>query len=347
MEIARAIAQSAEVLVFDEPTAALTQAESESLLSTIRALRRSGVGILFISHKLDEVVEISDRVSVIRDGQCAIAGAAMSELTTKDLILAMVGLDIAPIGEIAQPGTRTVLDVVGMRIDANTDPIDFSIKAGEVVGLAGIIGCGMDRIAAAIVGAEMPASGRIMIDAERLVRGDRAYAVGAGVGYVPPDRHSEGLFDVLAAVTNTSASLLKSLTRGGAIQSRRERKNALDVLARVSLHPLELNREARLFSGGNQQKLVVARNLSIPQLKLLVMSEPTRGVDVAARRAIHACILEAAARGVAVIVASSDIDELIDVSHRILIVQRQAIAGSFERGAARPAIIDALAEKSR
>jgi len=344
LEVARAIAQNAAVLIFDEPTAALTQAESDSLLAMIRTLRDSGVGILFISHKLDEVVEISDRVSVIRDGQCAIAGAAMAELTTKDLIRAMVGLDVAPIGEIARPGAETVLDVAGLRIEPGSAPIDFSVKAGEVVGLAGIVGCGSDRIAAAIVGAEMPASGRVTIDGQPLVRGDRAFAVGAGVGYVPPDRHSEGLFNVLTAVTNTSASLLRFVTKGGAIHRRKERANALEVLSRVALHPLELDREASQFSGGNQQKLVVARNLSIPQLKLLVMSEPTRGVDVSARRAIHKGILDAAAMGVAVVVASSDIEELIDISHRILIVQRQAITGGFERGAARPAIVDALAE---
>lgn len=345
LEIARSISRKARVLILDEPTAALTRSESGALIATIRRLRASGVGVLFISHKLEEVEELADRVTVIRDGICVISGAEMSGLGQEDLVLAMVGHTVSAVAGIAPPGDRIVLETTDLKIRDDAQPVNITIKAGEIVGLAGIVGCGADQIAATIAGAERPLDGSINVDGTPMIPGDRVFAVAHGVGYVPPDRHSEGLYSILKAVTNASASKLRALAKAGTLRRRRvERDGALEWLERLSLHPLDLDMEASKFSGGNQQKLVVARNLCIPDLRLMVMSEPTRGVDVAARQSIHQAIVDAAARGAAVLIATSDVDELLELSHRILVVRHHCIESTFERGASRPTIVNALAE---
>lgn len=343
LEIARAIAQEAKVLVLDEPTAALTHAESEILLKTIERLRERGTAILFISHKLDEVVAVADRLTVIRDGVCAIQGALVAETSTRDIVLAMVGKDVAPITEIAPHGEDKLVSVRNLRLRDGTTPVDFEVARGEIVGLAGIVGSGADRIAEAIAGAVVPFSGSIWIDGTRIACGRRRDAVASGIGFVPTDRHADGVFGILGVVQNTSAASHAQLTRWGVLDRHREHQKAHDMLERIGLFPLRLDLEAADFSGGNQQKLVIARNLLIEGLRLLVMSEPTRGVDVAARRAIHEVVLEASKAGVAVVFASSDIDELLGICHRILIVQDQTVTGSFARGAQRKEIIGALA----
>jgi len=343
LEIARAIAQEAKVLVLDEPTAALTHAESEVLLQTIDKLRARGTAILFISHKLDEVVAVADRLTVIRDGVGAINGAMMENISTRDIVLAMVGKDVAPITEIAPHKEDVVVAIRDLRLREGAEPVCFEVARGEVVGLAGIVGSGADRIAEAIAGAAEPVSGEVMIDEATMRAGRRKEAVANGIGFVPTDRHADGVFSILGVLQNTSAASHGVISRWGFLRKRQEHRQARDILERIGLFPFQLEFEAADFSGGNQQKLVVARNLLIDGLKLLVMCEPTRGVDVAARRAIHEVVLEASQRGVCVIVASSDIDELLSICHRVLIVQDQAITGAFARGAQRQDIIGALA----
>ena len=343
LEIARAIAQDARVLVLDEPTAALTHTESEVLLATIDTLRRKGTAILFISHKLDEVVAIADRITVIRDGHCAIAGVPAAQLSAPEIVLAMVGKDVQPITRISPHAGEVVAQISGLRVRPEAKPVEFSVARGEIVGLAGIIGSGADQIACAIAGGIRPLSGGVHIGGQAIPGGQRKAAVAAGIGFVPTDRHADGVFNILGVVHNTSAASLSSNVRWGLVNTGGEHMAAHDILQRIGLHPFRMDYEAANFSGGNQQKLVVARNLLIDGLNLLVMSEPTRGVDVAARRAIHEIILEASEAGVAVIVASSDIDELLSICHRIFVVQNHEIKGAFERGADRQHVIDALA----
>jgi ABC-type sugar transport system ATPase subunit len=221
--------------------------------------------------------------------------------------------------------------------------VEFEVARGEIVGLAGIVGSGADRIAEAIAGAIESVSGGVWIDGVPVDTGRRKDAVANGIGFVPTDRHTDGVFGVLGVLPNTSAASHGVIAKRGLLRRQIERRQASDMLQRIGLFPFRLEFEAADFSGGNQQKLVIARNLLIDGLRLLVMSEPTRGVDVAARRAIHEAVLEASQAGVAVIVASSDIDELLSICHRVLIVQDQAVTGVFARGARRQDIIDALA----
>jgi ABC-type sugar transport system ATPase subunit len=222
-------------------------------------------------------------------------------------------------------------------------PVSFDVASGEIVGLAGIVGSGADRIAEAIAGAATPIAGTVAINGVQVPAGRRTQAVATGIGFVPTDRHADGVFGILGVLQNTSASSLDRITRFAMVRRRKEYEQASGILKRIGLHPFRLELEAAQFSGGNQQKLVVARNLLIEGLKLLVMSEPTRGVDVAARRAIHEIILEASQTGVAVIIASSDIDELLGICHRVLIVRGHAVTDMFERGADRHEVIGALA----
>lgn len=343
LEIARAIVQDAKVLVLDEPTAALTQAESDVLLATIRKLRERGTAILFISHKLEEVMAVADRITVIRDGVCTIAGVPASSVSTRDIVVAMVGKDIAAIDDIPPHRQGTVVSVRGLVVREGAVPVSFDVASGEIVGLAGIVGSGADRIAEAIAGAATPIAGTVAINGVQVPAGRRTQAVATGIGFVPTDRHADGVFGILGVLQNTSASSLDRITRFAMVRRRKEYEQASGILKRIGLHPFRLELEAAQFSGGNQQKLVVARNLLIEGLKLLVMSEPTRGVDVAARRAIHEIILEASQTGVAVIIASSDIDELLGICHRVLIVRGHAVTDMFERGADRHEVIGALA----
>ncbi len=342
LEIARAIAQEAKVLVLDEPTAALTHADSETLLQTIDRLRARGTAILFISHKLDEVAAIADRVTVIRDGACTIAGAPMAGLSTGDIVMAMVGRDVAPITDIAPHRSEIAAQIRGLTVRRRAAPVDIDVARGEIVGLGGIVGSGADRIAESIAGATEPPAGTVWVDGRRIKAGCRRDAVAKGVGFVPTDRLADGIFSILDVLQNTSAANPGLLARWK-LRPAEADAQARRMLERIGLVPFRLDLEARDFSGGNQQKLVVARNLLIDGLKLLVLCEPTRGVDVAARRAIHEAVLEAAGAGVAVIVASSDIDELLGLCHRVLIVRDHTVTGAFARGAKRERVIDALA----
>lgn len=342
LEIARAIAQQAKLLVLDEPTAALTHAEAGVLLQAIERLRARGTAVLFISHKLDEVVAIADRVTVLRDGVCTITGASMAELSTGDIVMAMVGRDVAPITDIAPHGRKIAARICDLTVRQGALPVNIDVAKGEIVGLGGIVGSGANRIAEAIAGAIEPLAGTVIVNGARLKAGCRRNAVAQGVGFVPTDRLADGVFSILDVLQNTSAANPGLIARWRLHRTKADAK-ARAMLERIGLVPFRFDYEAGDFSGGNQQKLVVARNLLIDGLRLLVLSEPTRGVDVAARRAIHEAVLEAAQTGVAVIVASSDIDELLALCHRVLIVHDHTVTGVFERGAQRDDVIKALA----
>lgn len=350
LEIARSLAHEARVLVLDEPTAALTNHEAERLFEALGLLRQRGVAILFISHKLEEVAAIADRVTVLRDGVCAIAGAPAADLGADAIVTAMVGHAVAAGGPareageaVAAPVRLALADVV---VRQGAAPSSLAVREGEVVALAGIVGCGAEAIAAVAAGAGAPLAGTATAGGARI--GDRADAVAAGIGYVPPDRHVEGVFEGLDAVANTSASSLGRFRRGGArLDTRAERRDAHARLEALALHPMEPDRLAETFSGGNQQKLVMARNLAIEGLSALVLCEPTRGVDVAAREVIHDAVREAAARGIAVLLASSDLEEALALADRILVVRDHKVVAEFAAGAGRDAIVRAMGEEGR
>ena len=344
LEIARSVGRQCRLLVLDEPTAALSHDEAERLFAVVRRLCASGTAVLFISHKLDEIDAVADDVTVLRDGRAVIAGEARAQVPRETLVRAMLGTSVvAAVRRLPEPG-EPALVASGLRLGSRDAPADLEVRAGEIVGLAGLVGSGAMELAAALAGAH-PAAGRLTVAGHPLTPADRRQAVALGVGYVPSDRHSEGLFPVLSALHNASASITTRVARAGVMSPAREAGEMLPWLRRMNLHPFAPGMPASAFSGGNQQKLLLARNLAIAGLRALVVLEPTRGVDIAARETIHDAIAEIARQGVAVLLATSDLDEATALSHRILVVRQGRIVAEIARGAARAAVLDALAGK--
>jgi ABC-type sugar transport system ATPase subunit len=343
VEIARGLGQRCKVLVLDEPTAALSHDEVERLFAVVRRLCGQGTAVLFISHRFDEIDALCDDVTVLRDGRTVIAGAPLAALSRAELVRAMLGeaVDISD-RRLPEPGA-VVLSARGLAVHRRAPLLDVDVRAGEIVGLAGLVGSGALEIAAALAGAPPEANGRLTLDGADVPAGSRGDAVALGIGYVPADRHADGLFPVLSARANASASTIDGFARAGFLDHAGEGALVRPWLERMRLHPLEPERAASGFSGGNQQKLVMARNLALDGLRVLVLVEPTRGVDIAARETIHDAIVEAALRGVAVVVASTDLDEVAALSHRVLVVRQGRIADELPRGTSRGALLDALA----
>ena len=330
LEIARGLGQSCKILVLDEPTAALSHDEAERLFTVVRRLCAAGTAVLFISHKFEEIEAIADDVTVLRDGRTVIDGVPLADVTRDQLVQAMLGVSVeATRRALPQPGDVLVRSE-GLRLDRRGAPIDLAIRSGEIVGLAGLVGSGALEIASAVAAA-LPATGRLTIGDERIEGGDRRRAASLGIGYVPGDRHADGLFPVLPALQNASAGSLEVFTAAGMISRRREAQGLTPWLRRLKLHPFDIDRPASGFSGGNQQKLIIARNLALPGLRALVLLEPTRGVDIAARETIHDAVVDAAKRGIAVLLASTDLDEILALSHRILVVRDRTIQGELPR----------------
>ncbi|WP_210494112.1 sugar ABC transporter ATP-binding protein [Microvirga antarctica] len=345
VEIARGLGQACKVLILDEPTAALTQDETERLFTVVRSLCAQGTAVLFISHKFDEIDSIADDVTILRDGRTVVDGAPIRSLTRDELVRAMLGEAVATGSRELPPPGDVLVEARGLRLHATAEPIDMGIRAGEIVGLAGLVGSGALDIASALAGATPVASGTLLVAGDVIPFGDRHTASKKGIGYVPSDRHLQGLFPVLTAMQNASASSLKVISRRGVVREQAESDRLLPWLRRLKLHPLKTELPAASFSGGNQQKLLMARNLALPGLRVLVVLEPTRGVDIAARETIHQAIIEAALKGVAVLLASSDLDEIEALSHRILVVRQGRISQELPRGTARGALVSALAER--
>jgi ABC-type sugar transport system ATPase subunit len=341
LEIARGLGQNCRILVLDEPTAALNAEEAERLFTVIRRLCAGGTAVLFISHKFDEIEALADDITVLRDGRTVIDGVSADTLSREEMVRAMLGAAV----NISQAPVRVkgtpVLQAEGLRLNHGS-PVELAVHSGEIVGLAGLIGSGALSLAAAMAGA-LPATGKVRVGERIFNAGDREAATRFGIGYAPSDRHAEGLFPAVTAVRNASASALRRFTSGGIIRRRREMEAIGPLLRRLNLLPFDLDMEAGAFSGGNQQKLLIARCLALPDLRALILLEPTRGVDIAARAIIHNAIVEASQRGVAVLLASSDLDELMLLSHRYIVVRDGDIAAELPRGTDNASLLAALA----
>lgn len=344
IEIARGLGQRCRVLVLDEPTAALNSDETQRLFRVVRRICTQGAAVLFITHKFDKIEDLADTVTVLRDGRTVVDGRPLVEFSRDRLVEAMLGrrFDAAtrPVPDMGAP----VLQARGIYASGVAGPLNVDVRAGEILGLTGLAGSGAFSIAAVLAGAER-ASGMLHVAGEELRAGDRARAVALGVGYVPSDRNLEGLFPVLDALSNASASCLTRHVWGGLIQHSREVDEHVPWLRRLRLHPFEPGRPMTGFSGGNQQKVLLARNLALPNLRALVLLEPTRGVDIGAREIIHDAVVAAAELGVAVVLASSDIEEILTLSHRVVVVRDGAIGAEFSRGVDHSTLLSALGSR--
>lgn len=329
VEIARTLSQRAEVIIMDEPTDALTDVECRILFEVIRHLKSEGKAIIYISHRLGEIFGECDDIAVLRDGRLVHEGA-VADLDEGRLIHHMVGRAITDQYPYeAQPAGPVRLEVRNLVAEGIAD-ISFAACAGEVVGFAGLMGAGRTELARAIYGANRVISGSVLVDGEaRRLRRPRD-GVRAGIAYVTEDRKSDGLIQPHSIRTNMALSALPALSPGGVVRRGRERTVVANYMRRFAVKARDMEAEVRTLSGGNQQKVSLAKSL-LAEPKVVILDEPTRGVDVGARREIYTLINEMKSRGLCILLMSSDMPELLGLSDRILVLSRGRLTGAFAR----------------
>jgi rhamnose transport system ATP-binding protein len=340
VEIARALSLNARVLVMDEPTASLSAHEVEQLFALIRMLRAQGVAILFISHRLEEIFVIADRVTIFRDGRL-ISTQPVSEITTEGAIRDMVGrsLEAYFVSEAAErpiPTGDPILKVEGLhRADAFSG-ISFDVKHGEIVGFAGLVGARRTDVGLALFGIAPADGGTIEFYGHVQTIHSPEQAMALGIAYVPEDRHKQGLVLPMAISDNvTLPTLRRFLSKLGLIRRRMEEKVAQDYRNRLSIRTVSVRMAANKLSGGNQQKVVLAKWLNAHP-KLLILDEPTRGIDVGAKAEVHQIIHQLAAQGLGILLISSDLPEVLAMSDRIVVMREGRQVATFTRGEATP-----------
>ena len=315
------------VLVLDEPTTAFHRDEVARLFDAVRRVAAAGAGIIFISHRLEEVRALADRVLVLRDGR-PVAAAAGGDLDDASLVTAIVG---SPVGADARPGGAVgpvVLSVGDLR-GGHVQGLSLTVRAGEIVGLSGVLGSGREDVNGLIFGARRPAGGQIAVGGDRLPPGDMVAAIEHGAAFVPADRHRLGAVMTMSMRENLTLPALRSVSRRfGVIRADAEAVEARRWADHVDLRPPAPDRPLSTFSGGNQQKVVLAKWLRANP-RLLLLDEPTQGVDVGAKAAIYRLVRQAAGQGCAVLVASSDAKELVALCDRVLLVDQGQIAGEL------------------
>ncbi|AYB43754.1 sugar ABC transporter ATP-binding protein [Paenibacillus lautus] len=331
VEIAKALSYNADVLVMDEPTAALSETEIEDLFRIIRQLRESGVGIVYISHRMDEIKRITDRTTVMRDGQY-IDTVSTAEVTTQDIISKMVGRQIY---ETSKPertvGEReTVLEVIGLNQGRTLKDINLTLKKGEILGIAGLVGAGRTELARAIFGADRIQSGEIRVHGRKVtIRGPHD-AVRQGIGYLSEDRKRYGCVVDLDVKSNVAIASYGSFLRpGGWMNTTRIREQAEDMVSRLKVKTPHVGQEVKFLSGGNQQKVVIGKWLT-RDCDILIFDEPTRGIDVGAKSEIYRLLNDLAAQGKSIIMISSELPEILRMSHRILVMCEGRITGELD-----------------
>lgn len=328
VEIARADAFQASVVIFDEPTASLTEREAELLFEIIGRLKARGVGVVYISHKLKEVMRISDRVTVLRDG--TLSGMVETRGTSEDEITRlMVGRDLQHYFDKAEthPG-KEVLRVEGLTAAGSFEDITFSVREGEVLGLCGLIGAGRSEIAEAVFGVRSHERGIVKWDGQPVDIRNSRDAINLGICLVPEDRKGQGLVLGMGARDNTTLSLLIRSWELALLNSKEDASIFATYKEQLSISVASPSQQVGTLSGGNQQKIVIAKWLAL-RPRLLILDEPTRGIDVGAKAEIHRLVGRLAKEGLAVILISSEMPEVIGVSHRILTLYRGRITGEF------------------
>jgi ribose transport system ATP-binding protein len=342
VEILRAVACDARVIVMDEPTSSLTSVETKTLHRMIRTLRESGRTIVYVSHFLDEVLELADAVTVLRSGRL-VRTAPVAEETEESLVAGMFGAAAAA-EHFEKPQRSTapvVLDVSGLHRKGVLRDISLQIRAGEIVGLAGLVGSGRTELARAIAGADPIDGGTIVVDGTPRRISSPADAIAAGMAFLPESRKDDGLFLELSLAANTTYADLRSVaSRLGVLRLAVERSKTRSLLNLLSVEPPVPAAKVVNLSGGNQQKVLFARWL-FRNPHVLILDEPTRGVDVAARAAIHRLINNLAAQGTAVLLISSEIEEVLGLAHRVLVMRRGSITREFGADPSLDAVMEA------
>lgn len=343
VEIAKAIGARSKILILDEPTASLTDREVQRLFQAIATMRSEGAGIVYISHRLEEVAAIADRVTVLRDGE-TIATREAQGLSRAELIRMMVGREI----EAIFPKRATQVGKVALEVRnltsraAGIHGVSLEVRAGEIVGLAGLVGSGRTQLAETIFGLTPAESGEIRVHGKAVTIGSPADAIRQRIGYVPEDRRQHGVVLPMAISANVTLANLGRVSRSGLIDGHAEDALACSYIERLSVKTPSVFAETGSLSGGNQQKVALARWLAIdPQV--LILDEPTQGVDVGSKAEIHRLIADLAERGLAILMISSEMPEILGMSDRVAVMHSGRIAGVLARGEATQESVLAMA----
>ena len=343
VEIAKAISRKARIIAMDEPSASLTQHEQENLWRLVRTLRSSGVGVIYISHRMNEVFDLSDRITVLRDGQ-TVATHATADVSEDQIVSEMVGrvLDQAAAQRISSAGGALVLEVRGLTSRGRLTDVSFDVRAGEVVALAGLVGAGRTEIARCLFGADRVDAGTFRLDGRPFAPKSPREAIEAGIGFLTEDRKDQGLILRMTIRENTTLASMGMFSKFGWIQGRRERARATEESTRLRVRTSTVERAVGELSGGNQQKVVLAKWL-LREPRLLILDEPTRGIDVAAKAEIYELMNEMKQRGVAILMISSDLPEVLATADRVIVIRGGRVAGELSAEAATQESVGRLA----
>ena len=343
VEIAKAIGAGARILIMDEPTASLSEREVERLFAVVHQLRSEGVGMIYISHRLDELSLVADRVTVLRDGE-TIGTRGMKDVTRPELIRMMVGRDVSavfpkrevPIGKVA-------LEARNLRSAAlRVNDVSFLVRQGEILGLAGLVGSGRTQTAQLLFGLAPLDGGEILIDGKSVQPSSPAEAIRLGIAYVPEDRRQHGVILPMPLTANTTMASLRSVSSNGFLDKHRERDLTREYVGRLQVKTASVYAEAGTLSGGNQQKVAIARWLATDP-SVIILDEPTQGVDVGSKAEIHSIMVSLAEQGKAVIMISSELPEILGMSDRIAVMHEGHVTGILDRSEATEQRILALA----
>jgi rhamnose transport system ATP-binding protein len=333
VEIARAFSIHARIVIMDEPTSSLTLHEVDDLFRLVRRLRGEGTAIIFISHRLDELFALADRVTVLRDGSY-VDTRSINDVTRDDLIRMMVGRTITNL--FPKQDVRAgdvVLRVENLTREGSFHDVSFELRRGEILGLAGLVGAGRTNVARAIFGIELPTTGSIQIEGREVKITSPQQAIELGLAYVPEDRQLHGLIPAMPLTPNISLAMLPHYSHMGWLQDKLERKSAYASALQMEVRANNIWQLARELSGGNQQKVVLAKWLATKP-RILILDEPTRGIDVGTKAAVHALMSKLAAEGMAILMISSELPEILGMSDRIIVMREGVVTGHFSRAEA-------------
>jgi len=345
VEIARALSVRAAILIMDEPTSSLTLNEVADLFRIVHQLRAEGTAIIFISHRLEDLFELADRVTVLRDG-AYVATRDMAGVTREELIRMMVGRTVTDLfPKLDVEAGEVALEVEHLSLSGVFEDISFQLHRGEILGLAGLIGAGRTDVARAIFGITPPTSGVIKIDGRVTSIPDPAEAIRLGLAYVPEDRQHHGLVLPMDLTDNITLPLLPQYVKAGWVDNRAAVEAASSAATQMEVRASGLWQKARELSGGNQQKVVLAKWLST-RPRILILDEPTRGIDVGTKAAVHRLMSELAQQGIAILMISSELPEILGMSDRVLVMREGRLTGEFSRAAASQEAIMTAATQS-
>lgn len=330
-EIAKALSEDARVLIMDEPTASLAQHEAQALFDLIGRLKEQGIAVIYISHRMDEVYAIADRITILRNGRRLLT-EPLTRITPAEIVEGIVGKEVSltPPEHPSGPDDEVVLEVAGLHSNNGLHDVTLTLRAGEVVGLAGLMGSGRSEIARALYGIDKVTQGSIVLNGKATTIGSPAEAVEQGICLIPEDRRVQGLILEHSVASNLALPHLKELVRGLLVNDREGAALARSLIEQFGIKVADPGIPAKLLSGGNQQKIVIAKWISCAP-RVLIMDEPTAGVDIGTKAEIIATIRRHAAEGMAVLVISSEYPELLAMSDRLLLVRDRTIVRELDR----------------